>query len=1211
MQTALLSLGIAIIVVLVAALVGPPLIDWGYYRAAVEARASGLAGVPVRVGGPITVRLLPTLSLKLSDVEIGEAGSPRNVKAHTVAMEFSLGALMRGEVQARDVAVDGPEMMAALDQSGHVEMFAFSPGFDPDRFGIEHFTVGNGRLTLIDAASGGRLAIDNIVLSGSANSLAGPFKAEGSFAQNGEQFGYRISASRRGSDGGTKFRLAIDANERALTFESNGAVWVENGSPRYEGAMTLSRVIGTAAPGRPITINVPWKLAGKLKATARDARFEQVDLQYGPEARAIWLTGAADLTFGREPRMAATLAARQINLDRMLPADTPRRRPMEQIKALIGGLVAAQPTPWPVHVTLGIDSLTVGGGILTAVHGEFGATTAGWDLGSVAFRAPGATQVRMSGRLAQANGDVEFTGPVAIDSNAPAPFFAWIAGNSAAGAPALDPMRGSGTVTLGGTRIAVEAFKAEIDRKVLQGRVEYRFATSSTKARLQAMLAGAEVDIGGAVALGTAVFAAASLERAGEIALGLDIGRAFYRGTEAREISVKLSFDRSGLNIERLSAADFGGASLDAHGRIDSVANLWRGSIAMSAAAPRLDGVLTVFDQFLPELSEALRRNKNGRAEPFNLNAYLDVEPQSGAAGHAKTAATVKADGKIAGIKLHIDGTAIGDVADPAAAEVHVAGHFDAEDGRLLSAVVGLDRLATVSTRPALLSFQADGAAGRPFVVEAKFAGPDIDVSANGRVNQSGTAALNVAFRAADAKLPRRAGSSPLPVDLHMRLVRDGDAIDLTEISGKAAGSAVAGRLSFRLGGPLRINGQIKADQVDAREVMAVLTGAPRETARRAAVAWVAEPFAPVNGADLEGRIDFQVATAQWIAGLVTHDLAGTLMLEPGGFSLTGVAGTLADGQLALDASVKRQRGGLALQSRMTLNNADLPALLADALPVPASGRLSLSADVQGEGLSPAALVGALEGGGVLTVEHIDIAGLNPSAIEVVLNALASNRSLASNTIRVAQIANAALDAGRLQIEVATAPIVFGEGRARIVKFAAPAKGADISGSITVGLNDWQFDSRLLMTVPDRTDASNAPPAMALVVKGPLRAARRSADVTDLIGWEMARAGDEDIKALGTAETERHRLETGIGLRRAPELVSEARSPHAVSEARSPHAVSEARSPHAVSEARSPHSASEARLPHSVSEAKSPRPARRPVPQSPKAIVPALPAGRR
>ena len=241
MQTALLSLGIAIIVVLVAALVGPPLIDWGYYRAAVEARASGLAGVPVRVGGPITVRLLPTLSLKLSDVEIGEAGSPRNVKAHTVAMEFSLGALMRGEVQARDVAVDGPEIMAALDQSGHVEMFAFSPGFDPDRFGIEHFTVGNGRLTLIDAASGGRLAIDNIVLSGSANSLAGPFKAEGSFAQNGERFGYRISASRRGSDGGTKFRLAIDANERALTFESNGAVWVENGSPRYEGAMTLSR----------------------------------------------------------------------------------------------------------------------------------------------------------------------------------------------------------------------------------------------------------------------------------------------------------------------------------------------------------------------------------------------------------------------------------------------------------------------------------------------------------------------------------------------------------------------------------------------------------------------------------------------------------------------------------------------------------------------------------------------------------------------------------------------------------------------------------------------------------------------------------------------------------------------------------------------------------------------------------------------------------
>ena len=38
---------------------------------------------------------------------------------------------------------------------------------------------------------------------------------------------------------------------------------------------------------------------------------------------------------------------------------------------------------------------------------------------------------------------------------------------------------GSGTVTLGSERIAVDALKAEIDRKPLEGRVAYRFAPAA------------------------------------------------------------------------------------------------------------------------------------------------------------------------------------------------------------------------------------------------------------------------------------------------------------------------------------------------------------------------------------------------------------------------------------------------------------------------------------------------------------------------------------------------------------------------------------------------------------------------------------------------------------------------------------------------------------------------------------------------------------
>ena len=71
MQTTLLGLAIAIILALVAALVGPLLIDWSTHRSLFEAEASRLIGVDVRVNGAIEARLLPTPSLTLHDIEIG------------------------------------------------------------------------------------------------------------------------------------------------------------------------------------------------------------------------------------------------------------------------------------------------------------------------------------------------------------------------------------------------------------------------------------------------------------------------------------------------------------------------------------------------------------------------------------------------------------------------------------------------------------------------------------------------------------------------------------------------------------------------------------------------------------------------------------------------------------------------------------------------------------------------------------------------------------------------------------------------------------------------------------------------------------------------------------------------------------------------------------------------------------------------------------
>ena len=160
MQTTLLGLAVAIIVALVGALVGPLFIDWGRWRAGFEAEATRLVGMPVRVAGHIDARLLPTPSLLLNDIEVGEPGRAPKLRARVLGVEFALGPLMRGEWRAAQLHLDGPEVTLGVDAAGRIDVPQVSIGFDPDQLSFERVVVDHGRAVLLDAGSGKRLVLE-------------------------------------------------------------------------------------------------------------------------------------------------------------------------------------------------------------------------------------------------------------------------------------------------------------------------------------------------------------------------------------------------------------------------------------------------------------------------------------------------------------------------------------------------------------------------------------------------------------------------------------------------------------------------------------------------------------------------------------------------------------------------------------------------------------------------------------------------------------------------------------------------------------------------------------------------------------------------------------------------------------------------------------------------------------------------------------------
>jgi hypothetical protein len=106
-----------------------------------------------------------------------------------------------------------------------------------------------------------------------------------------------------------------------------------------------------------------------------------------------------------------------------------------------------------------------------------------------------------------------------------------------------------------------------------------------------------------------------------------------------------------------------------------------------------------------------------------------------------------------------------------------------------------------------------------------------------------------------------------------------------------------------------------------------------------------------------------------------------------------------------------------------------------------------------------------------------------------------------------------------------TAPIVIADGRAQLAA-SASVQNTDIAGPVSLGLNDGQIDARLTMTGAARKNSSGSErPAIAVAIRGPLGAARRSIDVAPIINFVTMQRVEEESKRLDEAEKARQRLE--------------------------------------------------------------------------------------
>ena len=1123
MQTTLLGVALAIILALVSALVAPLVVDWNHYRSSFEQEASRLVGLDVRVNGAIAARILPSPRIELRDVEVGQAGRQPQVRAAAVELELGLGSLLRGEVEATELHVVGPQINVALDRAGAVDWPALSPSFRPDALTISRLNVEDGRLTFADAASGTRVTLQKLWFSGDIRSFIGPFHGEGAFVVGDELYGYRISGSRFDEDGGLKVKLGVDPSNHPLTTEIDGTLTFARGLPQFEGTLALARPVGATLARGERVMSDPWQLTGKLRATSSSASLQDIALQYGPEERAVNFSGKADLTFGEHPRVDGTISARQIDVDRALAnPDVTHRPPLIMIKSFFETFVAMVKPPLPGTVAVAIDAVTVGGTMLQSLHGSVRYDGKSWGFKDFAFRAPGFTEVNLSGQLDDGPQGLAFSGPAKLEFSDLKTLVAWLEGRKEPLAGLSETLSARGEITLAADRFVLDRLSAALDRENLQGRLAYTWATGNKPATLDGELHAPALDVDALSAFAKAALSDSALEIPRQAALVLDVGQATFAGVDARMINARVKFDSGILHIDRLSIGDIGGAALDISGCIDELSSQPRGRITLDLDARTLTGLTNIVGRLAPQVADAFRPF-NDRLAPAKVHAALTVDR----AGGGNSAVKFELGGDLGATRLTLNGDATGDPAHLSSAIVRMTSRLDADDGGAVVRLFNLDRILAVDQLPGQLTLSANGALDAAVRVNGLAAAGGFSAAINGALHlsseQAPTGSLQIKLSAADLRPLHRAMTgqpgTTAATSASAIVGFAGADVSLTDLVVGTGKSSIRGHLDLKLGRPLAVNGDIAADDVDAAAVSAMLFGLPSAASPSIAV-WSHEPIAAGAFGQANGAITFKFDRAALTPAWVARDLKGVARFQPSQIALTDLGGGLAGGRLAGELIVSHDAEDFALRGNLELAGANAAKVLGPGKSA-IDGVIAVKLHGEGSGASADALVGSLHGGGTIALSNGSLAGVDPAAFDAAIRAADQSSTIEAPKIRAA--VSAVLDNGRLAVPQAGADVTIAAGQIHLANTTVNAQdGAKLSLAGMLDLNSLAIDAHMTLSGQPAANALiPARPEFAISVKGQLAAPERQLDVSTLVAWLTLRAAELQTRRLELIEANR------------------------------------------------------------------------------------------
>ena len=359
----------------------PGLLDWNRYRDGIAALVSQRLGRGVRIGGPVSLQLLPQPVLTAANVSVEDAGDGIQLQAKALRLRVALGPLLAGRVDARELVLQGAD--ARLPWPPPAGMFSHPP---PAWITGLKAAVEDGRITI------GGLVFAGINATLATDPVTRTLSVAGAGQSGGREWQFTVRLARAGRDHAAGLDISLDGQGK---LRGTGGT--------FSGRITPDGAVEGRVAGRGSDLSqlmpapaLPWRGDGRLNAAGGLVIADELSLEIGKAPA----RGAVALRVTPQARLDVSIAAGRLDLDAWLPPLLLNGPP---------GLRAGLPT----GIDLSAEAATLAGGTLRHLRGAVDLGRDGVALRDISALLPGDARLMLSGKVSD-GAPATFAGPVRL-----------------------------------------------------------------------------------------------------------------------------------------------------------------------------------------------------------------------------------------------------------------------------------------------------------------------------------------------------------------------------------------------------------------------------------------------------------------------------------------------------------------------------------------------------------------------------------------------------------------------------------------------------------------------------------------------------------------------------------------------------------------------------------------------------------------------------